>query len=294
MIVITTPTGLIGHQVLNHLLDHDEPIRVIVRDPSHLTSRVRNRVEVVQGSHGDLDVVTRAFTGADSVFWLVPPDPHAASIEAAYVDFSRPACEAFKRQGVKRVVGVSAFGRGAAVSAHAGNVTASLAMDDLIASTGVSYRALALPPFMDNLLRQVDPIKNQGTFFDVITGELAQPTCATRDIAAVAADLLLDHSWSGIASRPVLGPENLSYNDIARIMTEVLGMQVRYQQIPSEALQARLTQRGMSTAMVQGMLDMMTAYNQGMATAEPRTLESYTPTSFRQWCEEVMKPAIAG
>ena len=36
MIVITTPTGLIGHQVLDTLLDSGEPLRVIARDPSVL------------------------------------------------------------------------------------------------------------------------------------------------------------------------------------------------------------------------------------------------------------------
>ena len=289
MIVVTTPTGLIGHQVLNNLLASDEPIRVIARDPSRLPAHTRERVEIVQGSHGDLEVVTRAFAGADSVFWLVPPDPHAESVEAAYVDFSRPACAA---QGVKRVVGVSALGRGTPWAAHAGLVTASLAMDNLIASTGVSYRALTNPSFMDNLLRQIESIKNQGLFSLPISGDLKQPSCATRDIAAVGACLLLNHSWSGVASRPVLGPEDLSYNDMARIMSEVLGKPVRFQQITGEAFKARLLSRGMSEAMAQGNLDMWVAYNQGLDTAEPRTPESSTPTSFRQWCEEVLKPAI--
>lgn len=292
MIVITTPTGLIGHQVLHNLLVSSEPIRVIVRDPSRLSPRERERVEVVQGSHGDLDVVTRAFAGADSVFWLVPPDPHAESVEAAYVGFSRPACDAFKSQGVKRVVGVSAFGRGAAVSGKAGYATASLAMDDLIASTGVSYRALTMPTFMDNLLRQIESIKNQGMFSIPMSGDLKQPTCATRDIATVAARLLLDHSWSGVESRPVLGPEDLSFNDMAQIMSEVLGKPVRFQQMAGSALYARLLQSGRSEAMTRGYLDMCAAYDQGLATAEPRTPESSTPTSFRQWCEEVLKPAV--
>jgi uncharacterized protein YbjT (DUF2867 family) len=293
MIVITTPTGQIGHQVLHNLLGNDEPIRVIVRDPSRLSPRERERVEVAQGSHGDLDIVTRAFAGADSVFWVVSPNPHAESVEAAYVGFSRPACEAFKSQGVKRVVGVSAFGRGTAVAAHAGYVTASLAMDDLIASTGVSYRALTMPAFMDNLLRQVESIKNQGMFSFPMSGDLKQPTCATRDIATVAARLLLDHSWSGVESRPVLGPEDLSYNDMAQIMSEVLGKPVRFQQLTTgETFKARLLQSGRSEAMAQGYLDMWTAYNEGFVTTEPRTPESTTPTSFRQWCEEVLKPAV--
>ena len=47
----------------------------------------------------------------------------------------------------------------------------------------------------------------------------------------------------------------------------------------------------MSEAMAQGMVDMMLAKNDGLDNAEPRTPESTTPTSFRQWCEEVLKPA---
>jgi len=82
------------------------------RDPSRLPSHTRERVEVVQASHGGIDVGTKAFAGADSVFWLVLPDPYAESVEAAYVDFTRPACDASKSQGVRRVVGVSALGRG--------------------------------------------------------------------------------------------------------------------------------------------------------------------------------------
>jgi len=145
MIVVTAPTGLIGHQVLENLLGSGEPVRVIVRDPSRLPAHTRERVEIVQGSHSDADVVDQAFAGADAVFWLVPPDPHAGSVEAAYVDFTRPACDTFKRHEVRRVVGISALGRGTAVAGHAGLVTASLAMDDLIASSGVSYRALTIP-----------------------------------------------------------------------------------------------------------------------------------------------------
>jgi uncharacterized protein YbjT (DUF2867 family) len=292
MIVVTAPTGTIGHQVLENLLDSGQPVRVIARDPSRLPSHTRERVEVVQGSHGDIDVVDEAFAGADSVFWLVPPDPQAESVEAAYVDFTRPACAALQSQGVRRVVGVSALGRGVAVARNAGLVTASLAMDDLIASTGVSYRALTMPSFMDNILRQVEVIRNQGMFVSPISGDRKLPTCATRDIATVAVKLLLDPSWSGQDHVPVLGPEDLSFNDTAQIMSEVLGKPVRFQQIPGEAFKARLTGFGMSEAMAQGTLDMMVAKNEGLDNAEPRTPQSTTPTSFRQWCEEVLKPAV--
>jgi uncharacterized protein YbjT (DUF2867 family) len=38
MIIITTPTGAIGHQVLEHVLRSAEPIRVIEREPSQLST----------------------------------------------------------------------------------------------------------------------------------------------------------------------------------------------------------------------------------------------------------------
>jgi uncharacterized protein YbjT (DUF2867 family) len=292
MIVITTPTGSIGHQVLERVLDSGEPVRVVARDPSRLSPAIRERVEVVQGSHGDHDVVDKAFTGADSVFWLVPPNYQAADVESAFLDFSRQACDAFKNNGISRVVGVSALGRGTAMAGEAGLVSASLAMDDLIASTGVSYRALAMPSFMDNMLRSVETIKNQGAFFWPISGDRKRPTCATRDIAAVAAELLLDDSWSGFDTVPVLGPEDLSPDDMAKIMSDVLGTPVRYQQVPFDAVKAGLIGNGWSDAMAQGMVDMMRAKDEGLDNAEPRTPEATTPTSFRQWCEDVLKPAV--
>jgi uncharacterized protein YbjT (DUF2867 family) len=107
MIVITAPTGNIGHQVVENVLDSGEAIRVIARDPSRLPAQVRDRAEVVTGSHGDIDVVTKAFAGADSVFWLAPTNARAEDVETAYTDFTRPACDAFSSQGVGRVVGVS-------------------------------------------------------------------------------------------------------------------------------------------------------------------------------------------
>ncbi|MDQ6877711.1 MAG: hypothetical protein M3082_08425 [Candidatus Dormibacteraeota bacterium] len=46
MIVVTAPTGLVGPQILENLLDRDEPVRVIARDPNRLAAGVRERVEV--------------------------------------------------------------------------------------------------------------------------------------------------------------------------------------------------------------------------------------------------------
>ncbi|HWD61655.1 MAG TPA: NAD(P)H-binding protein, partial [Humibacter sp.] len=94
MIVVTAPTGHIGSRLVPQLLVSGEPVRLIVREPAKLPSAVAGGAEVIVGSHRERDVVDRAFTGADSVFWLMPADPAAASPYDAYVTASIPAADA--------------------------------------------------------------------------------------------------------------------------------------------------------------------------------------------------------
>jgi uncharacterized protein YbjT (DUF2867 family) len=115
---------------------------------------------------------------------------------------------------------------------------------------------------------------------------------ATRDIAAAAADLLLDSSGTGQSTVALLGPEDLSYDDMARIMSEVLDSPVRFEQIPGEVYKATFTGFGMSDAMAQAMLDMALAKDRGLDNAVERTPQNTTSTTFREWCGDVLKPAV--
>jgi uncharacterized protein YbjT (DUF2867 family) len=146
---------------------------------------------------------------------------------------------------------------------------------------------------MDNTIRQVAPIRDQGMFFSPIAGDRKLPTVATRDIAAAAARLLLDAGWSGVGEVPLLGPEDLSFNDMAEVISDVLGKEIRFQQNTFEAYKDRFVSFGMSDAMAQGMTDMAWAKNEGIDNGVQRTPENSTPTSFRQWCERVLRPAVA-
>jgi uncharacterized protein YbjT (DUF2867 family) len=293
MILITAPTGDIGSQVLQLLIQNtEEDLRVIVRDAAKLPAEARERVDVVTGSHGDPAVVERAFAGADAVFWVVPPDPQTPSLHEAYSGFTQPAADAMKTHRISHVVGVSALGRGTANEKQAGLVTASLEMDDLIAGTGVAYRALANPSFMDNLLRQVASIRGAGIFTGTEEPGRRSPTAATRDIAAAAVRLLTDRSWTGFSEVPVLGPEDLSPNDMAAIMSEVLGKEIRYERQSLDDLAATMSGYGLGAAFVEGRVEMMRAKGEGLDLGVERTPETAGPTTFRQWCEDVLKPVV--
>lgn len=290
MIVITTPTGDIGQRVLEHVLKGSEAVRVVARDPSRIPKRILERVEVIQGSHGEAGTIEVALAGADSLFWLVPPDMTLNSLDEAWVGFTKPAAAAIQRAGVKRIVVVSALGR--KWKKDAGLVTASIKADDLLASTGVALRVLAMPSFMDNLLGQAQTIKDKGMFFSPMNADYKTPTVATSDIAAVAANYLMDTTWKGQEEVPVLGPEDISPNGMAEVLSDVLGKPVRFQETTIEAFKSKMAGFGMSEAFAQGYADMMIAKNEGIDNAASREAAAVTPTTFRQWCETVFKPAV--
>ena len=292
MIVVTTPTGNIGRDLVGRLLDAGEAVRVIVRDAGRLPQAVRDRAEVIEGSHGDAAVVDRAFDGAEALFWVAPPAPRE-TLDATYVGFTRPAAEAIHRHGVPRVVVVTALGRGTEWQDRAGLVTASLRMVDLLNETGAAVRGLAMPSFMENTLRQVATIK-QGQLFGPLDPDSRAPYTATRDMGAAATRLLRDRTWTGHEDIPVLGPEDLSSNDIAAIVSEVVGREVRYIQVPFEAFKSQLMQNGMSDEFAQAYVDMMRAKNEGMDNVAARGPENVGSTSFRRWAEEELRPAVVG
>jgi hypothetical protein len=80
---------------------------------------------------------------------------------------------------------------------------------------------------------------------------------------------------------------------MAEIMSDVLGRPVRFQQISGEDYKATLMRFGSSDGCAQGLVDMMARIDEGLYNAEPRTPEATTPTTFRQWCEEVLEPAMS-
>lgn len=292
MIVITTPTGEIGCKVLRLVLKGSEPVRVIARDPRRIPSELQERVEVIHGSHGDAATIEKALIGADSLFWLIPPEPLMTSNNAdeAYVNFTKPAAATIKECGVKRVVAISALGRG---WSNGGLATANIKADDLLASTGVALRVLAMPSFMDNFIRQAQPLKEKGMFFSPLRADLKVPIVATSDIAATSAQFLLDASWTGQADVPLLGPQDLSQNDLADILSEVLGKPIRFQQVPIDRFKSMMGSRA-SESFVAGLADMMTAKNEGMDNTASRAEAATTPTTFRQWSETVLRPLILG
>ena len=291
MIFVTTPSGGIGSQVVVYLLQAGASLRVIARHPEKL-AHLRDCVDIVEGSHADAATLGPALDGVDRVFWLPPGSPDNLDADAAYVGFTQAFCDALPGSSVRHVVGISALGRG--WDGSAGLVEASLRMDDRIAATGVAYRALACGSLMDNIIRQIEPIREAGAFYGPIPGDVALPHVARRDVAAVAAKLLSQADWNGIEEIALCGPETLSHNRMADIMSEVLNRDVTYVEIPMAAFGETLRAGGATDGMARDYMDMYAAKAAGMDTMEREIDRTLTPTTFREWCEAELLPAVRG
>ncbi len=290
MIVVTTPTGNIGSKVLHSLLDANETLRVVTRDGSKLSERVRAKIEVVEGSLLDPEAVTRAYQGADQVFFLIPPSMTATNVDAYYREFAKVTIDAILSAKVKRVLYVSGTGLG--YEKKAGAVSASFLVEKALEDSGAALRILHCGTFMENILHSVQSIRFNGDFSTSVPGDVKLPWVATQDIAAAAVKLLLDKSWSGTGSVGVLGPEDLSYDDLSGLISKCLGKTIQYRAVSSESIKAIVMQYGAAEASAQGLVDIYSAMANGVFNRLDRTSASSSPTKFSDWCAMILKPAI--
>jgi uncharacterized protein YbjT (DUF2867 family) len=288
MIVITTPTGTIGSAVAERLLAAGSRVRLVARDPSRLPAAWRGRVDVVTGSHADPAVLDSALPGADALFVLVPPNFASTDVTADYLRFGRPIAQAVRAHGVPRVVAVSSLGRGFA--GPAGHLGAAWALDDVLESTGAAYRSLQPPYFMENLLHQVALIRDHGVFVLPARPDAPYPAVATVDVAATAAELLADASWTDQEAVVVREPADHTPRELAQIMSDALGRPVTFQRVALDDYRARLASAGASPATVQGMVEMAQAQNAGVY---PPARPGGRGTSFADWCATVLLPAVS-
>lgn len=281
MIAITTPTGNIGSKVLARLLEGTtSEARLLARTPAKLPPDALERFEVVQGSMDDPAALGRLMQGADSLFWCQPDAPAAADYVGAYEELARIGAETIRRTGISRVVAISAAGEPGDIPA--GPITALHRMEEILAATGVAARFLRCGSFFENLLWQWDQILEHGSFTYPAPGDVPGPQVATADIARVAADLLMASDWNGQESIPLLGPKDLRFDEMAAILSEALGKNIRYQPSAANDYISAMQKMGQSVSAAQGLVDMF-AYLSGQYQSPRSVNREHTPTSLARW-----------
>ena len=245
MIVITTPTGQIGRQVLDNLLESGEELRVIARDPQALSADARRRVEVIEGSHGDAGSRRQGIRRRGRRLLARAAGP-TRSFGRSRLRRTSPGPQPRRSRGTasgaSSVSRRSAGARPGPTSAGYVDRLAGHGRPDRV-SSGVAYRALTNPSFMDNIARQAESIRNQGMFFSPIAGDRKLPSRRhprhrRSGLAAAARRAAGAASTRSRCSAPRTCPSTTW----PEIISEVLGKEVRFQQTTFEAYKDRFVE----------------------------------------------------
>jgi uncharacterized protein YbjT (DUF2867 family) len=186
-IIITGSLGNISRPLATALIAEGQEVTVISSNPEKSAEITQLGAHAAIGSVSDENFLINAFTGADLVYLMVPPDFSASNFRAYIKSVGQHYANAVKAAGVKKVVLLSSIG------AHLDQGTGPIAgLHDVeqIFDTLENLDLLILRPafFYNNFYANIDLIKHMGIIGSNYGADQAIVLVDPKDIAAAAAN----------------------------------------------------------------------------------------------------------
>jgi uncharacterized protein YbjT (DUF2867 family) len=291
MYAITGATGNTGRIIANSILAKGNKVRAIGRSAARLKALSDAGAEPFICNMADPSALTQAFTGVDAVYAMIPPSMISNDYRRDQKLTADAIGEAIKQSGVEYVVALSSLG--AEKPEGTGPVAGLHYLEQTL--NGISrlnVLHLRAAYFMENQLAQVAAIRTAGITADMLKADIAIPMIATRDIANVAADALLDLSFSGHTAQELLGERDLTMNEVTGIIGKAIERpDLTYMQLPEDQWRAGLVQHGLSEDVAGLIVELGNALNSGLIhSLEGRSAKNTTPTSFETFVQEDFIP----
>jgi uncharacterized protein YbjT (DUF2867 family) len=285
--VVTGATGNIGKALAERLLAENKKVRVIGRSAERLQSLVEKGAEPFAGSLEDAEFLTRAFQDASVVFTMIPPNYAAQDFRAFQNRISEALAAAIKNAGVTHVVNLSSMG--AHLSEGTGPIK-GLHDNEERFNTLENVNILHLRPtfFMENLLAGLDVIRKMGFNGGAAAPDVASPMIATKDIAAAAANAMLNPNFDSKVTKELFGPREYTMLEATAAIGKAIGQpDLKYVQFPYADARQAMIAKGLSPNVADELNELSQSANEGRITGtESRTRENTTPTTIEEFAEE--------
>ncbi len=284
MVVITGATGNTGNEIARRLMAAGMPVRVIGRDRQKLKSLTDRGAEAAVGSLDDAGFLAQAFANAVAVYAMIPPNLQAADGRGHQNTIGRAMTEALQQSGVPHVVSLSSVG--AHLPKDSGVVQGLYDFEQMLNEmNGLHVMHLRPTYFMENLFWQIGTVKQMKIMGSPIRGDLTFPMIATKDIAAYAAERLIKLDFSGYSHQNLLGPRDVTYQEVAGILGRAIGMDsLSYVQFPYEEARPAMIGMGMSPSIAEAFIVFQRALNDGRIMEDAhRDEKSSTATSIEEF-----------
>lgn len=280
-ILITGATGDTGGYAIEQLLQKGRQVRALVHRIDDRSQRLEDKgVEVVAGDYLDLDAMRAAVQGVRRAYFVYPIRPGIIQATAYFAQAAREA-------GLEVLVNMSQISAREAAKSHA-------ARDHWVAERVFDWSGVAVthlrPTFFAEWLLYNAPMVKAGTLSWLLgTGKHAP--VAAEDQARVIVGILENPAPHGGKVYPLFGPKEYTPAEIAQVLGRVLGKDIRYKQVTSEAL-LQITASGRSPA--PGQVNARTGYGELEQLQRGELKESFVLQHVREVAVDHQAGVFAG
>ncbi len=250
-ILVTGATGNIGGLVIPALIQGGAEVRAYVRDIEKASGLKSVGAELAQGDYSNQVALNQAAEGVDAFLAITAPNPDAVVQGEAILS-------AALSSGSPYYVRISAIG--AAADAPTDNGRLHHKSDEALISSGLTYTILRPHFFMQNLFGSVETIKSDDNIYWGM-GEGKMGMIDVRDISACATSVLLNDGHENKIYNPT-GPDSISFNDVARIISDAFGKPVNYVPVSLDAVREAILGLGWGEWGAEVMVEYSRAYSE--------------------------------
>jgi uncharacterized protein YbjT (DUF2867 family) len=229
MILLTGITGNNGGATATALLEKGVKFRALVRDLDKAGAWADQGVELVKGDLEDPDSVRAALEGIDRAVLILPNGEDQERLELSFI-------ETAKQAGLPWIIKLSSP---EAVRGTSSPIPlAHIAAEDAIMASGMNWTFVRPSFFMQNLRGTPAQAKATGKLsMPMGDGTVVLTDCADAG-AFIAHVLTTDPEQHYGQCYDITGPDPvLNFHDVARIIGEVIGQEVEYDDCDPDAYQ---------------------------------------------------------
>jgi len=260
--VISGSLGNISKPLAERLVAAGHNVTVISSKADKVAQIEAIGAKAAIGSVEDIFFLTNAFTGADAVYTMVPPNFGSGNWKKYIASVGEKYAAAIQASGVKNVVNLSSIG--AHMADGCGPVSGLFFVEKALnALPDVNVKHLRPGFFYPNFLANIGMIKHMG----IMGGNYGEGTKLVLvhpdDIAEAAAEELLGLSFSGKSVRYVTSDEKTT-DEVAAILGKAIGKpELPWINFKDEDTVAGMTQAGLPQEIAENYAEMGAAMRSG-------------------------------
>jgi NAD(P)H dehydrogenase (quinone) len=222
--LVTGATGSTGRETTRLLVEKGQSVRAFVHSEDERSEALaKHGIEIAVGDLLDIDAVSKALANIDGAYFCYPIRPGLLQATAYFA-------QAAKETGVQTIVNMSQISARRDSKSHA-------AQDHWVAErifdwSGVSVTHIR-PTFFAEWLLYGAHLVRTGVFRQPLSPDSRHAPVAAEDQAKVIANILESPEEHSGKIYPLFGAVELDQNEIAAEIGKVLGITVKYEQVPA-------------------------------------------------------------